>query len=78
MPIYATMVDAADWAAKLAFMREGGVTEAEWDGRGSLVRCLLGPDPKAQLGTPTPKANASLDKRAMLLGATSRLVPTNG
>lgn len=69
----------ADWEAKLAFMRAGGVEEAEWDNNGFLIVCKLGPDPAAQSGdVPTPKADPALSRRAMLMGATSRLVPTNG
>lgn len=73
---YGAMADSADWLAKVTFMRENGVTDAEWDESNALVCAKLGPvqSQAAPFQREPEEAETPLArKRRVLLGAAGTL-----
>lgn len=73
---YGAMADSADWLAKVAFMRENGVSEAEWAEDNVLICAKLGvvPSQAAPFQREPEEAETPIArKRRVLLGAAGTL-----
>lgn len=74
--LYGAMADSADWLAKVMFMRENGVNEAEWAENNVLVCAKLGtaPSQAAPFQREPEEAETPLArKRRVLLGSAGTL-----
>lgn len=69
----------SEWNEKVTFMRERGITSAQWDASGRLLSVTLGTDPsppqyEAQKRRPVSPEQAAAERRRVLLASSGRLV----
>lgn len=68
-----------NWEQQVKFMRDRGITSAQWDGSGRLLNATLGPDPhpqlhEAQKRRPVSAEQAAADRRRVMLASSGRLI----